>query len=136
MYARTALPTLFKDVFGEDFLAPWHLDQARCHVPGADVWETDNDLRFAFDLPGTSKKDISVEFNDGVLTIAGERKPVRDDKVEKVYSHERFEGKFSRSFRIGDGYDHTKISARFEDGVLHVSIPRKEETKPVSIKVQ
>jgi len=136
MYTRSALPALFKDFFDDDCLSPAWMAEGRSFAPAVDVYEKDGELKLDVDLPGVTKKEISVEYNDGVLTIKGQRNHEAEEKTEKQFTKERFYGAFARAFRIGDGYDHQKIAAKFEDGVLKVTMPRREETKPVSVRIQ
>jgi HSP20 family protein len=81
------------------------------------------------------QEDVSIEFNDGTLTIAGERKAEYERKEKGFFRLERSFGKFSRSLTLPDGIDPDKIGAEFHDGVLDVTIPKPEARKPRRIEV-
>ena len=135
-YRRGQLPTLLRDVFGEDFPSlMWDEEKGYRWSPAVDVYEKDLALYFELELPGIKKGDISVEFNDGVLTISGERKAEEEQTTGSYFAKERARGAFSRSFRIGEAYDPKKLKARSEDGVLMITMGKKEESKPIAIKV-
>ncbi len=103
--------------------------------PRIDVEENENEYQVYADVPGLNKKDVSISLEDGVLTIKGERK--REEKKEeqnKSYM-ERNYGNFSRSFTLPTKVDENKIAANLKDGVLSVSLPKAEETKPREIAI-
>jgi HSP20 family protein len=104
-------------------------------APAVDVWETENELVYAFDLPGVSKDKISLEIEDGLLTVSAERE--RSEKVEgeRFYRFERRFGSFSRSIGLPQGVSEDKITADYEDGVLEVHVPKPESVKPRRIEI-
>jgi HSP20 family protein len=104
-------------------------------VPAVDVWETDDELVYAFDLPGIPEDKISVEFEDGALTITAERE--REQKVEndRFYRYERRHGTFSRSLGLPQGVAEQDISADYKHGVLEVHVRKPEEKKPHRIQI-
>ncbi|HEX6714591.1 MAG TPA: Hsp20/alpha crystallin family protein [Thermoleophilaceae bacterium] len=104
-------------------------------VPEMDLVETDDHYMLKADLPGMKQDDVSIEWGDGTLTIAGERKAEYERKEKGFFRLERSFGKFSRSLTLPDGIDVDKISAEFHDGVLEVSIPKPEQRKPRRIDV-
>ena len=81
------------------------------------------------------QEDVSIEFNDGTLTISGERKAEYEHKEKGFFRLERSFGKFSRSLTLPDGIDPDRIDAKFHDGVLDVTIPKPEQRKPRRIEV-
>lgn len=97
--------------------------------------EGEDFYKIVADLPGMTRDDISIKVENGTLTISGERKRPEDDKAKVVWS-ERFFGKFRRDYKLGDKVDVNKIGAEFKNGLLTVSLPFKEETKPKNIEVQ
>ncbi|MDA2934047.1 Hsp20/alpha crystallin family protein [Acidobacteria bacterium AH-259-D05] len=103
-------------------------------TPAADVTETENEIVFTTELPGFEKGDIDISINDGRLTITGERKYF-EEKETKKHRVERWYGKFYRSFLLPKSADHAKISANLKNGVLMVTVPKKEESKPRQIPV-
>jgi len=107
-------------------------------MPLADIVERDKEYLIKLDLPEVPKEDVKVLFDDGVLTIRGERKTVKEDKGEKVHRTERYYGMFERSFVLPEDVDVTAIRAESKDGVLTIHMPRVavEKTRPVAITVQ
>src|SRR5919202_550081 len=91
-------------------------------VPPLDVWETDNDVVYAFDLPGVPEDKVSVEFEDGALTVTAERE--REHKVgdDRFYRYERRFGIFSRTIGLPQGVSEDHVSADFKNGVLEVHV--------------
>jgi len=104
-------------------------------VPAVDVWETDNELVYAFDLPGIPEDKISVEFEDGALTVTAERE--REQKVEgdRFYRYERRYGTFSRSLGLPQGVGEADVAADYKNGVLEIRVRKPEEKKPHRIQI-
>ena len=104
-------------------------------TPNADIAETDKSFEFSFDLPGVKKSDLSIEMNNGNITISGERKMRNNKNGKNYHSLESRYGKFSRSFELPTGINENKIDAKFTDGILNISIP-KDEKKVVKNTIQ
>ena len=104
-------------------------------VPAVDVWETDDELVYAFDLPGIPEERISVEFEDGGLTVSAER--ARETKVEsdRFYRFERRFGTFTRTLGLPQGVSEDSISADYRNGVLEIHVRKPEQPKPRRIQV-
>jgi HSP20 family protein len=104
-------------------------------IPTADVWETDDEVVYAFDLPGIPEEKISVELEDGALTISAERE--REHRVEQgtYYRFERRFGTFSRTIGLPQGVDEDKVKAHYEHGVLQVHVPKPEQPKPRKVEI-
>ncbi|HIX25750.1 MAG TPA: Hsp20/alpha crystallin family protein [Candidatus Lachnoclostridium avicola] len=94
-----------------------------------DVKETENGYEVAVDLPGFKKDEISLELKDGYLTITASKGLDKDeeDKKGRMIRQERYAGAMSRSFYVGDGITEEDVKAKFENGVLMLDIPKKEE---------
>ena len=107
-------------------------------MPLADIVEREKEYLIKLDLPEVPKEDVKVLFDDGVLTIRGERRTVKEEKGEKVHRTERYFGMFERSFVLPEDVDVTAIRAESRDGVLTIHMPRVavEKTRPVAITVQ
>ena len=105
-------------------------------APPVDIFETKEKTVLKAELPGFDENQISLKFEDGILTIEGERKFEKENGDENYHRVERSYGKFVRSFTIPTNVDHEKIAASFANGVLTVELPKREETKPKSIKIQ
>jgi HSP20 family protein len=104
-------------------------------IPPMDLVESESDLVLRADLPGMSEKDVEIEVKDGVLTVSGERRSESEEKGEGFHRVERAFGRFSRSLSLPDGVDAERIAAKFKDGVLEVTIPKPEETKPTRVAI-
>jgi HSP20 family protein len=108
---------------------------ARRWTPAMDLLETDEQFVLRADLPGMSEPDVSVELEDNVLTVSGERKGEQEEKREGFYRVERAFGSFSRSLTLPKGVDPEGVNARFDRGVLEVRIPKPERRKPRKISI-
>lgn len=106
--------------------------------PSVDISETDTEYLLKAQLPAVKKEDVRVTFDDGMLTISGERKQEKEQKGEKFHRIESFHGTFSRSFALPDAIDAAGIRAESKDGVITVHVPKSkvEAKKPTEIKVQ
>ena len=102
-------------------------------VPAIDIYETaDKDVVVKADLPDLKREDIKVTFENNVLTIEGERKFASD---EQYHRQERSYGAFRRSFTLPTTVDAAKVEATYQDGLLTVKLPRREESRPRQIQV-
>jgi HSP20 family protein len=104
-------------------------------VPPLDVWETDDEVVYAFDLPGIPKDDVTIEFEDGMLTISARRERTLEREDDRFYRFERRFGTFTRSIGLPQGVDEDKIHADFKDGVLEVHVAKPQEVKPRRIQI-
>jgi HSP20 family protein len=107
----------------------------RSWVPAVDVWETEGELVYAFDLPGIPEDKISVEFDDGSLTVSGERERAEEVKDDRVYRYERRFGSFSRTVGLPQGVTEDDVKADYRDGVLKVTVNKPESPKPRRIQI-
>jgi HSP20 family protein len=107
----------------------------RAWVPAVDVWETDNELVYAFDLPGIPEDKISVEFEDGALIVTAERERSQETKDENFYRFERRFGTFSRTIGLPQGVSEDSIKAEYNAGVLEVHVAKPEQPKPRRIEI-
>lgn len=105
-------------------------------TPSVDIREDDARYLIHADVPGVSSKDIEVTLEHGVLTIAGERKAESESEANGYRRVERFRGRFVRSFALPDTADADKVDATVRDGVLEISINKKESSKPRRIAVK
>jgi HSP20 family protein len=104
-------------------------------IPPVDISEEGDRLMVRAEVPGVKKDDIQIEFNEGVLTLRGERKFEKTSDEPNFHRVERTYGTFTRSFSLPRTVDAEKIAARYEDGVLEISIPKREEAKPRQIRI-
>ncbi len=105
-------------------------------TPATDIYEDEEGLTLKFDLAGVEPKDVDIRFENGVLTIKGDRKLEKDDKKENYHRVELSYGAFNRSFSLPPTVDADKIEAESKLGVLVVHLPKKAEAKPKSIQVK
>jgi len=104
-------------------------------TPALDVLEQENELVVNVELPGMKKEDVKITFENNVLTVSGERKPADVPENVKVLLKETRDRAFSRSLRIAMDVVAEKISAEMNNGILTVTLPKEEETKPREIKI-
>jgi HSP20 family protein len=104
-------------------------------VPVADVWETEQEVVYAFDLPGIPEDKISVELDDKTLTVTAERE--REEKVEdgRFYRFERRFGTFTRTIGLPQGVTEDAIRAEYKNGVLELHVAKPEQPKPRKIQI-
>ena len=95
-------------------------------APAMDVWETDDEIVYAFDLPGIPKETVSIEFDNGVLTVSAERERSQEVQSDRLYRFERRYGSFSRTIGLPQGVVEDQISARSDNGVLEVHVSKPE----------
>lgn len=104
--------------------------------PAIDVSEDGGMLRVTAELPGLEKKDIELQVKDGILTLRGEKKQEEESKDRNYHRIERRYGAFYRALALPDSVDSSKVEASFKNGVLTVTLPKREETRPRSIPIQ
>lgn len=104
-------------------------------LPPVDVYEDTEALTMTVELPGIDPKDVDVHIENGTLTIKGERKLEKEDKKENYVRVERTYGSFARSFVLPNTVDPDKVKSELKNGVLRLTIAKREETKPRSIRV-
>ena len=102
----------------------------------ADVVETEDELRFQLEVPGMKAEDVSVTLENGVLTISGEKKVEHEEGQGEYRLFERRYGRFERSFRVPQNVVQDDVAARYENGVLMVTLPKAEEAKPRRIRIE
>lgn len=103
--------------------------------PALDVHEDKDNFVVKVELPGMKKENIEVSLHDGALTISGERKSEQEHKDAEIYRSERFFGRFQRSVTLPAPVAADKIRAQYKDGVLTVTLPKTEESKPKQIDI-
>jgi HSP20 family protein len=125
------LNRMFDVAFGGESLA------GGAWVPPVDIYETaDKDVVVKIELPEMKRDDIKVTFENNVLSVEGERKASADVSRDQYYRVERGYGQFRRSFALPPTVDGARVQAGYQDGVLTVTLPRREETRPRQIQVK
>jgi HSP20 family protein len=109
--------------------------QQRGWVPAVDVWETDKEVVYAFDVPGIPEDKISIELEDNALTISGERERTQEVSDERFYRFERRFGSFSRTIGLPQNVTEDQVKADYHDGVLEVRVAKPETPKPRRIQI-
>ncbi|CAN5233758.1 hypothetical protein BH20ACT13_BH20ACT13_02940 [soil metagenome] len=104
-------------------------------IPALDVWETDSEVVYAFDLPGVPEDKVSIEVKDDTLSIAAERERHGEASEDGFYRFERRYGTFARAVGLSQGVDQDHIAARYENGVLEIRVPKPEEQNPRTISL-
>ncbi|HEV2290855.1 MAG TPA: Hsp20/alpha crystallin family protein [Gemmatimonadales bacterium] len=105
-------------------------------IPAVDVFESKDELRIVAELPGVKPEDVKLSVENAMLSIRGEKKQVAEESAEAVHRYERSYGSFLRSFRIPSTVDAERIQARYEHGVLTVTLPKAEKAKAREIAVE
>jgi HSP20 family protein len=125
---------LFEDAFTRMLSEP---RTGRPWTPAVDIYETENALVLQADLPDVDQKDIEVRVENNTLTIKGERQFEHEDQPTKAYHRiERSYGTFVRSFAVPNTFDTEHVGAEYKNGVLAISLPKKEAAKPRQVKVE
>lgn len=104
-------------------------------IPVADVWETEEEVVYAFDLPGIPEDSISVELEDGALTVTAERKRKQQVEEGRYFRFERRFGTFTRTIGLPQGVTEKDVTATFEHGVLEVHVAKPAQAKPQKIAI-
>ena len=124
---------LFEDAFTRMLSEP---QTNRPWAPAVDVYETENELVLKADLPDVDLKDIDVRVENQTLTVAGQRKFEKQDSGNGYHRIERNYGNFTRSFAVPNTFDTENVGASYKNGVLTVTLPKKEAAKPRQIKIE
>jgi HSP20 family protein len=109
---------------------------AQVMTPTLDVKENEKEIVVKADLPGMDEKDINLTIHNGVLSLRGEKKSEHTDERENYHVMERSYGSFRRSIRLSDTIDEDKAEARFDKGVLTISLPKRPETVSAQKKIE
>jgi HSP20 family protein len=126
----------FNRLFNETFSNVFGSGEGRVGWnPAVDIYETDHDLVFKAELPGVDPKDVDVRVEDGTLYLKGERKQASEVKEGSYHRVERSYGSFTRTFALPNSVNLENIKADYKDGVLTLTMAKREEAKPKTIKI-
>jgi HSP20 family protein len=125
---------LFNDTFARAF-DDQHGVSSRVWVPPVDIYETGDSLVLKAELPGINPNDVEIRVEDNTLYLKGERKFEKEVKEENLHRVERSYGTFTRSFALPNTIDSDKVKAEYENGILTLTMPKREEAKPRTIKI-
>lgn len=126
-------------IFDDTFSAATRREEdalAATWAPPVDVLERKDRIVLTAELPGLSAEQVQLRFEDGVLTLEGERRFEKDADDARYHCVERSYGRFSRAFRLPANVDEERISATFASGLLVVELPKRDETRPKSIRIR
>lgn len=128
--------SLFDNMFDDMFRDPFFTNSNTTKVMRTDIQENDNNYVIEMDLPGYDKEDVKAQLKDGYLTISAEKNTSKDEKDEKgnYIRRERYSGKCSRSFYVGENVKEEDIKASFKNGILELTFPKEIEKKQEDIK--
>lgn len=115
---------------------PWALDHTPSFAPAFDVSEDETTITLEAELPGMTEKEITVQIDEGVLTVSGEKKFEFEKKEKNFHRVERSYGSFHRSFTLPETVDAEKVQANAKNGVLTITLPKIEAAKPKLIDVK
>ena len=140
--ALTRLNESMPSVF-DDFFKPWTdlFDNGGwnirpMNIPAVNITEHPDEFRLSLAAPGMKKEDFKIDVDGNILTISSEKEENKEDKNKKFTRKEYSYSSFSRSFSLPEEIKQEKINAKYEDGVLKITLPRKEESKkPVAKKI-
>ena len=104
-------------------------------APAVDIYEKGSDLVLQAELPGVDPKDVDIRIENNVLMLKGERKFEDETKREDYHRVERAYGSFTRAFTLPSTVDTSKVKAEYKDGVLRITLPKREEAKPKQIQI-
>jgi HSP20 family protein len=135
---RTRVDRLFNQMLGDLWSSPMSTEEVstRRWSPAVDIRETDEALVLTAELPGLTKEDVQITLENQVLTLSGERKFEKEAKGENYHRIERSYGAFTRAFTLPTHVKTEKVDASFEHGVLTVTLPKMEESKPRRISIR
>ena len=103
-------------------------------IPAVDILENQNEIMILADMPGVEGQDVDIDLRDDVLTIRGAISPVEDEKEASVYREFNW-GDYFRQFTLAEVIDQEKIAAKMDNGILRLTLPKKEKVKPKKIQV-
>ena len=103
-------------------------------MPAVDILENQNEIVILADMPGVDGKDVDIDLREDVLSIRGAVSPVEDEKEVSIYREYNW-GDYFRQFTLTEAIDQEKISAKMDDGVLRLTLPKKERVKPKKIQI-
>jgi len=127
---------LFNQTFS-NFFGPEGQELSRgAWAPPVDIYETGNNLVIKAELPGIDPKDVEVRVENGTLAVSGERKSEKEVKEGNYHRVERSYGSFHRSFNLPPTVSSENVTAEYKDGVLTLTLAKREEAKPKTIKIQ
>lgn len=121
-------PALMNDIFKPDWFGG--MENMNTNVPAVNIKENEDNFELELSVPGFKKDDFNLEIDESVLTISSEVKSKNETKEDKYTRREFYFSSFKRSFTLPETIDEAKINANYEDGILRLSLPKKEDALP------
>jgi HSP20 family protein len=138
----TTLQDRINQLFNQPFGPLWRTGGAEqaltasTFAPAVDIYEDEHNIVLTAEVPGVEEKDLDISLENGVLTISGERKMENEEKQDNFHRIERSYGRFTRSFTLPPTVDENNVKAEFNNGVLKITLAKREEAKPKQIKIE
>ena len=139
----TPLGDRLNQLFSQPFGPLWRLAGAAeqaltagSFVPAVDIYEDEHNIILTAETPGIDEKDLDISLENNVLTVSGERKMENQEKQDNFHRIERSYGRFTRSFNLPPTVDPDNVKAEFNNGLLKITLPKREEAKPKQIKIE
>lgn len=126
---RTTWPNLVDELLGNDYLGEFFNGRTGINAPAVNIIEGKDDFRIEVAAPGLEKKDFVVNLENNVLTISSEKESKKEENEGKVMRREFSYNSFKRSFTLPNTVEGDKITAEHKEGILYISIPKREEAK-------
>ncbi|MCC8419330.1 MAG: Hsp20/alpha crystallin family protein [Rickettsia endosymbiont of Glossina mortisans submortisans] len=133
---RNHLDNIFDDFFNEFYTFPYSSSTEKNLIPRTDISETDSGYSLEVELPGINQKDIDINIDNHILTIKGQKEEKSEERNKNYHMCERYYGSFQCSISLPANINDDAINARFENGILHITIPKKEQGKTRKIEVK
>ena len=130
-----AIPSNVFQGFDEALERFWGSGRAQAWNPAVDIYENKDNVVVKAELPGIDPKEVEISVEDGTLYLKGERKSEEEEKRDGYQRLERAYGSFARAFSLPDSVDSEKVLAEYRDGLLTVTLPKREESKPKKVKI-
>jgi HSP20 family protein len=121
---------------GFDFDSFWRNEPDRLPMPAVDVVEGENAYEISAELPGVDEKNVELRLSNGGLVIKGHKEEEKEEKKKDYYVHERHLGGFERAFHLPDDVDADKVEAKFSEGLLKITLPRKKAVPKPEKKIE
>src|SRR5690554_4218806 len=132
-YPQSVIPSWFNNIFDDDFFntSHRHFSDTNTTLPSVNIKENSDDYIVEMAVPGFDKKDVKIELENNTLTISSDKKTDSETKEGEKYARREFSYQsFCRTFTLPETVEGEKIAAKYDNGILHISIPKKEAAKP------
>ena len=127
--------TMFGELFRGTSVMPWGEERLEW-LPALNISETDEEVRVTAELPGVDPASVDISLTEDMLTIRGEKKEEQEEKRRDYHRIERCYGSFIRTVSLPSAVDADKVEATFQDGVLTINMPKREEAKTRKVRVE